>query len=373
MSRKFFFIENRLRYFRNNRLELAKNLALEGNEVHCATLEYYKEDFDSLHDEIFNIHVSDRYVNYDKVNRNSIRYICKLVNQYDPDIIHIFTINSIVKVGLGLFFQKRRNIVCSITGLGYSFISNGIKAKLIRAFTSLFIRLFIIKHNVDFIFQNSDDVLLFKKKLRIFKFNSTLILGSGVNTERFIPKLLANPIPVILFGGRLLKDKGIFEFIEACNIIYKKDIQAKFLIAGDIDRENPSGLTETQLNQILNNSVFQYLGYQKNMAELISTVDIVCLPSYREGLSKFLIEAASCGKPIITTNVPGCREVVEDNINGFIVEAKEVDSLATALEKLILDESQRLSFGSQSRNIAIKKFSMDSVVKEIKKVYSYSK
>ena len=368
---KFYFVENELSYLKNNRFELAKKLILDKNIVLASTLVYSKEDLAIVSDEnIKTINSNNITVTKNCKIYNTSKFIAQQIKIEKPDIIHIFTINSTVKVGMWLLLQSRKNIVCSITGLGFAFMSNSIHAQLIRLLCCFFFHAFTKKHNVHFIFQNQGDIDDFQSKLKIRLKNITLIKGSGVDTDIFIPFKTSNEIPNVLFAGRLLRDKGIYEFIEASTNLIKKNIKANFLIAGEIDSKNPSSLTQADLQKLCKNSSFQYIGYQSNMRILIQNADIICLPSHREGLSKFLIEGAACGKAIVTNNVPGCKEVVTNNVNGLLVEAKNVSKLSDAIEYLINNEGIRNIFGLKSREIALNEFSKEIVISKIKQVYN---
>jgi glycosyltransferase involved in cell wall biosynthesis len=167
----------------------------------------------------------------------------------------------------------------------------------------------------------------------------------------------------------MLFDKGVQEFVDAATIIKNKGIKATFLLAGEIDKGNPKAVAESLLADWHNQGVIEWLGFQTDMALLMNQSDIICLPSYREGLPKSLIEALAVGKPVVTTDVPGCREVVQHGLNGLLVPAKNTQELATALELLITNQPLRQQMGEHSRIMAEQEFSIESVVNKTTAIY----
>ena len=198
-----------------------------------------------------------------------------------------------------------------------------------------------------------------------------LIKGSGVDLDEFVYSVPLNIEPIkILFPARILYDKGIMELIYAAGIL-EDDYKGKvlFLLAGNCDDDNLASMSESELKKHLVPNYLEWIGFQKQMVPIYQECDIVVLPSYREGLPKSLIEACAIGRPVVTTDVPGCRECVIDNYNGFLVPAKNSDSLASALKRLIDDKELRLSFGKNSRIIAEKEFSIEKVLEKTFSIY----
>ena len=362
-QKKIFYIEVDSAYFINNRLELACYMLGKGYEVHVATILSSHEDKTIIISKGIMCH-------FQSDTKSSSKYIYKKIKLISPDIIHIFTINASAKIGLFLLLYKKCKIILSVTGLGFTFISNSLYAKAIRIFLMFLIPMINIKHDVRFILQNEDDKTFFIEKYRLKENKVFLISGSGVNIDKFYPSNINNDIPKILFVGRLLKDKGIYEFINASKIVNKNRSNAKFIIAGTIDKKNPASLSEQEIEEIKKMPFVDYKGYIKNTDVLLRDIDIACLPSYREGLSKFLIEAGASGKPIITTDVPGCKEVVENGKNGFLVPVKNAVALSDALEVLCIDSEKRKRMGEESRKIIENKFAMNIIVKKTSDVYT---
>ena len=210
--------------------------------------------------------------------------------------------------------------------------------------------------NQSIIFQNSDDAHFLAEWVNINASKVYLIRGSGVDlsTFQYVPEPTGKP--VVIFVGRLLVDKGIREFVDASKIIYNKKIQADFWIVGDLDEGNPSSVTNEEKvswKELPNVSV---IGFQTDISDLYTKSNIACLPSYREGLPKSLIEAAACGRAVVTSDVPGCRHAIEANKTGLLVPINDPFALADAIEYLIKNPDVRKRMGEAGRDLAKKDF-----------------
>ena len=220
------------------------------------------------------------------------------------------------------------------------------------------------------IFENPDDAALFEKLLLVNNREKNIILGTGIDTNVFLPVPPPDSVPLVVLPARMLWDKGIGEFVEAAAIIRGKGINARFALVGKKDEGNPSSISYDQLTRWQKGGDVEWWGWQEDIITVLSISDIVCLPSYREGLPKVLIEASACSRPIVTTDVPGCKEVVIDGLNGFLVPPKEAQPLADALEKLILNKDLRSQMGQAGRERALALFSTERVNSETLSVYS---
>ena len=168
----------------------------------------------------------------------------------------------------------------------------------------------------------------------------------------------------------MLEDKGIYEFVEAAKILKDKKIKVRFLLIGDIDTKNPTSLKQSTLKSWNDQQIIEWLGWVKDVKKILLETDILCLPSYREGLPKSLLEGASLALPLVTTNTVGCREVVKDGVNGYLVPIKDSHSLSLAIEKLIKDKDLRLKMGDKSLKIAISEFSSEIINSQTIKIYN---
>jgi len=277
----------------------------------------------------------------------------------------LYTIKPNIYGSLAGHFCRVKTIA-TITGLGYSFLNNGISniisTKLYR----------LALHNIDkVIFQNQDDMNLFINERLVSKNKAKLISGSGVDLNNFVSQPVCSSATFnFIFVGRLLKDKGIIEFIQAAEIVLQKYKNVSFSIVGEIDIENPAALDVNFLKSKLNLfPAIKYFGKLNDIRPLVNISNVFVLPSYREGLPKSTLEALAMGKPIITTDVPGCRETVIENINGHLVEAKNILELFCAMEKMLLYPKERLlGMGIASRKLAEDKFSVTIIVNEYLKL-----
>lgn len=299
--------------------------------------------------------------------KETISGIRALYEAEKPDLVHHFTIKCVIYGSLAAKETGITSIVNSITGLGYMFLSNKPHVKVIRE---------VVKHlykkaldDTQVIFENPDDRKLFLEMGLLNEENSNVVLGTGIDTERFVPEPPTNSIPLTILPARMIWDKGIKEFVEAAQMIHEEGVNARFALIGSNDTGNPTCIPFDQLTQWQKEGNVEWWGWQDDVPTVISMSHIVCLPSYREGLPKILIEAASCGRPIVTTDVPGCREVVKDDYNGYLVPEKNAKALKDALLKLINDPEKRLEMGKASRKLAIEKFSNEIVNNGIYTVY----
>jgi glycosyltransferase involved in cell wall biosynthesis len=307
-----------------------------------AKFDGYEKKFQSSKINYYNINILSRSFGL-LSNINNLLNLIKNIFFIKPKIVISFTIKPNLYLCILKFFFKFK-LITNITGLGEVFLNNDFKYRLLR---SLFINL-LTKSDL-IICQNEDDVLFFISKNLKLKDKIKLIPGSGIKINKFTYN--NNKKINFLFVGRIIKEKGLIEYIEAANLIsekYKK--QAKFHIIGQTYKNN-------KFNKIffnmLENSNSIYHGYQDNIDLFIAESDCVVLPSYREGLSKFLLEGLSFGKPLITTNVPGCKQLLNNNYNGFIVNVRDVKSLSNAFIDFIkLSHKKKYEFSINSYNLS---------------------
>lgn len=301
-----------------------------------------------------------------------IRTIFDLYCQYKkekPDLVHHFTIKPVIYGTIAARLAGVPKIVNSITGLGFVFTSTSPKAKILGILVKNLYRFCFASPKVKVIFQNLDDRDFFVTNGMISQDRGFLVEGSGVDVQKFTPVKIENQQPRILVASRLLIEKGIFEFMEAIEKLKSQGIPFEALIAGEVDPGNPGTITESQVKTWQQAGTATFLGFQKDMVSLLNSVDIACLPSYREGLPMSLLEAMAAGKPIVTTDAPGCRATVRDGRNGFLVPPKTSQPLVEALEKLLTDRELRTKMGNESRTLAVELFSKERITSEIIKIY----
>ena len=298
---------------------------------------------------------------------DTVRRIREVYAAERPDLVHHFTIKCMI---YGSFAARQvgiKSVVNSVTGLGFVFLSRKPSVCLLRALIKgLYKKAF---KGTQVIFENPDDRALFLKMGLVDERSSHVILGTGIDTEAFVPVRPPDTTPLTILPARMLWDKGIGEFVEAATAIRAEGIQARFALIGKLDEGNPACVESETLTRWQKEGNVEWWGWQEDIYACISLADIVCLPSYREGLPKILLEAASCGRPIVTTDVPGCREIVIDGLNGLLVQVKSAEALKDALLRLIKDRDLRIKMGEAGRELAVSRFSTEIVNRETYKIY----
>ena len=358
-------------FFLSHRLAIALRALSEGYDVFLLTTDTgFRETIENYGIKFYDISIKRSGTNLFR----EIILFCNLFSTYKkikPDIIHHITLKPIVYgTFISKFINRKSLVVNAISGLGFVFINS---SKFILKNLLIFILRFSCnRNNLSFIFQNNDDYLeLLNSNIISKKNNIFFIKGSGVDLAKYH---YTKPSPGnkirILFPSRMLWDKGVKELREATDIlssIYTNKVA--FILCGNIDN-NKSSVTKEYLNEWSDGDYVNWIGYQENMIDVFINSDIVVLPSYREGLPKALIEASAIGRPIITTNAIGCKDCVDDSINGFLVNIKSGIELANALEKLILDSTLRLKMGLESRKKAELEYDINLVINMHMLVYS---
>src|SRR4029079_12492403 len=303
---------------------------------------------------------------------NPIREILALVRLYRrerPDIVHHVALKPIVYGAVAARLARVPAQVNAVVGLGWLFTSAKGVMRLIRPAARWTLALLLRTRASLTIVQNPDDrALLIRSHLPESRIR--LIRGAGGDTTGFAPAPEpAGPVCIVL-AARMLWDKGVREFVEAARLIRQAGVQARFVLVGDPDHHNPASVPEATLRGWHGQDGIEWWGRRDDMPSVYHAAHIACLPSYyREGLPKVLLEAAACGRPLITTDAPGCREVVQDGDNGILVTPRDAQSLARAIGKLIEDEKLRRTMGKRGREIILKDFSSELVVRETLGIY----
>lgn len=300
----------------------------------------------------------------------SVLELARIYRQESPDLVYHAAIKPVLYGSLAALLTGVKSIVNGLTGLGYIFISKTLKARIIKAVVRTAFFLLLDRKNSRVIVQNRDDYDFFVTSGLVSSQRIALIRGSGVDVDRF--KVVPEPVgePVVTLVARMLWDKGVGEFVEAVRIL-KRDhgLSLRALLVGYPDLENHACIPEAQLLAWQDEGVIEYLGKRADVPELLSQSNLVVLPSYREGLPKTLLEAASCGRAIVTTDVPGCREIVRDGVNGLLVPVKDANSLALAIKRLLVDPELRSRMGDAGRRMVEDEFSEKIVVAETMTLY----
>ena len=295
----------------------------------------------------------------------SYKSICFVISQCKPDIVIAYTAKPVIYAGMAMRHFPKISFFPLITGLGYGFTEgDGLKRKLIRQLMIILYRKGL-KNSKGIIFQNPDDERLFYKLKIIFKnMSSHIVHGSGVDLDLYpfspLPKK-----PIFLMLARLLIDKGVREYAEAARIVKAQFPKAIFQLAGRLD-SNPSTISSNELNFWINEGSIQYLGEISSVQKIIASCRFYVLPSYREGTPRSVLEAMATGRPIITTDTPGCRETVIHGKNGLLVPPKNSKSLANAMIQLLEETDDKTqSMGRESFILAKDKYAVERVNKDI--------
>lgn len=295
-----------------------------------------------------------------------------------PDIVHGFTIKCAVYGSLAVRMAGRAGHssgrVNAIAGMGYVFTSQDFKARALRPVVRGLMRLALGGSTASLIVQNPDDAAFFTDAALVDPARVRLIPGSGVDCGRFTPRsdhpaATDNRCLRVVMAARLLWDKGLAEFVESARLVRQRGHAVQFLLAGNTDPGNPAAVPEATVRSWVEEGVLEWLGHVDDMSELLRSADIAVLPSYREGLPKGLLEAAACGLPLVTTDVPGCREVVSDGVNGFLVPVKDSNALARAIIQLSENAALRQRLGTAARSKAVAEFDERIVIDSTIKVY----
>lgn len=294
-----------------------------------------------------------------------------LLAKLRPDILHNVSIKPVIYGSTAGTIVGLKRIVNLVNGLGYAFERQGLKGEVVHAVAVALYRNALALPGVRVIFQNPDDRQYFIDYRMVEEHKTILIRGSGVDMKKFAPTPLPQTdTPVVLFVGRLLWSKGIRELIQAAQTLKAEGLRFRLLIVGAPDERNPEAVSPAEMKRWHEQGVLEWLGRQSDMPKFYREASIVCLPTnYREGLPLTLLEAASIGRSLVATDIPGCREVVREGVNGFLVPPKNPEKLADALRKLLQSEELRQRFGKASTHLVETEFSSVHVQRQLLAVY----
>lgn len=370
-NNKILMIANTSWYLFNFRLRLILVLKQLGYEVIAvAPLDDYSARLIKHGINLITIPIDNKGTNPLTDSLLIARLVC-LFTQQQPDIILSYTpkCNIYASLAAGLLNIP---IINNISGLGTAFIKHSLLTRLVK-------QLYIIslKKSVRVFFQNKDDLALFITQGLVKAEITALLPGSGVDVDKFSPSTFVKKDNSFIFLciARLLKDKGIVELVEATRLLKQYYPQVQCQLVGFLDAKNPTAITAAEMQQWVDAGIVIYLGISDQVRDILQTADCVVLASYREGIPRSLLEAASMAKPIITTDAVGCRDVVDDGINGFLCQPKNSDDLKNKMERmLLLSTEQRLQMGAKGREKILAQFDerivLDYYIAAIKKIIS---
>lgn len=364
MTARLLYLVNIPRFFMTHRLPLALAARDAGHEVHVATSQYDRANVERIRGTGLVYHgLPLRQHGTNPVSEvRAMRSIHALYRALRPDLSHHITVKSLLYGGLAARLSPVPAVVNTVSGLGYVFSSHDRRARLLRGPVSLGYRALLRHPNSCTIFQNPDDREQFLHRGLVRDDQTCVIRGSGVDMMRFVPRPEPDGIPRVLYAGRLLWQKGLAEFVEAARLLRAEDFPACFTIAGYGEAGNPDSVPEATLASWQREGIIDYLGQRDDMPQVYADAQVVCLPSWREGVPLALIEGAACGRALVASDVPGCREIVGHERNGLLVPPRDAASLAAALRRLLEDADTRQRMGRAGRELAQREFSLDHVI-----------
>lgn len=359
MKRKILFFIAEDWYFASHRLSLARAAKEAGFDVTVVTrVRKHGDAIRAAGLTLVPIDLDRRSLNPIK----EVRVLWKLASIYRaerPDLVHHVAMKPIVYGTMAAILTGTPRTVNALAGLGWTFTANTIKARALGAVVRLVLRCVLRRGPV--IVQNPDD-LEWVAKLGIRRSKIHLVLGAGVNTQEFAPADEPSPTPSVVLASRMLHGKGVADFVEAARRIRAEGIDARFILVGAPDPGNPASIKESQLLAWETEGAVEWWGHRDDMPSVLARSAIVCLPSfYGEGIPKILIEAAASGRAIVTTDTPGCREIVKHEANGLLVRPRDIGALTLALKRLLRAPEMRRRMGEKGREMSVAKFSMGSI------------
>jgi glycosyltransferase involved in cell wall biosynthesis len=296
--------------------------------------------------------------------------LARLYRAWQPDVIHHVAHRPVVYGSIAARACPKAVVVNAIAGRGFVFTSNSWRARLLRPFLTVGLRAALARDRSAVILQVETDAAIIRKSRAVREGRVAVIRGAGVDPSEFVATDLPHGPLVVLLAARLLWDKGVGEFVEAARLLGKRTPEIRFVLVGDVDPGNYRSISRATVQAWHDAGIVQWQGVRSDMPAVLAQCHIFCLPSYAEGVAKVLLEAASCARAIVTTDVPGCREVVQDGVNGAIVPPCDAVALANAIAALAADRGILAAMGKRGRERVIKEYSIARVAAETLHVYT---
>lgn len=301
----------------------------------------------------------------------SLRELWGIYRHEQPDLVHHVGIKPVVYGSLIAHLQGVRGVVNALAGLGFVFTSNRLFARLLRPLVKLVFYWLLKRNNARAIVQNERDLDVLTKEVGIHLASVRLIRGAGVDLRLYDSRPPSVQPPLVVLIARMLWDKGVGDFVEAATRLRVAGVHARFALVGIPDPENPTSVSQSQLRVWHDSGVIEWWGYRADIPAVLEMASISCLPTfYGEGVPKALIEAMACSRAIVTTNIPGCRELVAAGRNGIVVAPRDVTALTAALEALIRDPERCRQMGIAGRALVEQSLSLDQVLRETLALYT---
>lgn len=369
MSRTLMFVVNVDWFFLSHRLPIALEALRQGYQVHIATGLTDKQGELERHGLVVHPLALDRSSAGLGSAWRTMLQLRQIFRAVQPDLVHLVTIKPVLLGGLVARLAGVPAVVAAVSGLGFVFVARGAKAAVRRWLVGALYRVALGHRNVKVIFQNADDLRSLAKVAHLPAAKVAMIRGSGVDLARYAHVPLPGGVPVVVLAARLLADKGVLEFVQAARLLRRRGCNARFVLVGTVDTANPTSFTDAEVSAWVHDGVVEWWGHRADMPQMLAAAQLVVLPSYREGLPKVLIEAAACGRAVVTTDVPGCRDAIEPGVTGVLVPVCNAVAVADAIEALINDPVRCQVMGDAGRALAEKAFDVRQVVAAHLKIY----
>ena len=371
LPRRVLFAVNTGWFFLSHRLPIAKALQAEGVEVHLATSD--GPDLAEVRAQGIEVHaipLSRSGLNPAQELR-SIAALVRLYRRLRPDLVHHVTPKAVLYGSIAARAAGVPSVVNAVSGLGHAFVGTGTRARLVRSGASILYKLAFRHPNAHTVFQNPSDRAILQRLVPAIAQGSSLIPGSGVPLDIFAPsRPPEGPLTVVL-AARMLRNKGVGEFVAAARELRNcMTPPPHMVLVGVPDAGNPTTITADQLTSWASSGMVEWWGHRSDMAQVLRGAHIFCLPSHGgEGVPKAVLEAMASGRPVISTDVPGCRDAVVDGETGILVPPRDVPALASAIAALARDPALRAAMGEAARRRAEALFSIESVVQQHLSIY----
>lgn len=369
MNRTLIFVVNVDWFFLSHRLPIALEAQRQGYHVHIAT--GLTNRLGELQRHGFVVHplALDRgNAGLGNAWRTAVQ-LWQVFRAVRPDVVHLVTIKPVLLGGLMARLARVPAVVVAVAGLGFVYAASDAKGVVRRWMVGVLYRVALSYSNMIVIFQNPDDRARLAKLANLPHSKVRMIRGSGVDLAEYSHTPLPPGMPVVVLAARLLADKGVREFVQAARLLKQQGVSARFCLVGAVDPANPASLADAELAQWANEGVVELWRHRSDMPKVLSSAHLVVLPSYREGLPKVLLEAAACGRAVVTTDVPGCRDAIDPGITGVLVPVRNAAALADAIKSLINNPAQCQAMGNAGRALAESAFDVRQVVAAHLRIY----
>ena len=366
--KRLLFVVNNDFFFLSHRLRLAQEAQRQGWDVTVAACDNGRAD--DIAAEGFEYRNLPRLPRLLRIFQPLVTFlaIAAAIVGSRAEVVHLVTIRPIILGGI-LCKLLRKRFVCALSGLGYAF-TDANRATFRRSVAMASYRFIFTAAKCRVIVQNRDDYRFLVQDLGTDAEQVEIIRGVGVDPAAFPVADAGREPATVLFAARLLWDKGLAEFVQAAAAIKRSHSAVRFVVAGDIDWRNPASADVPTVQRWVDEGTIEWLGHVDDVMPLLADAQIVVLPSYREGLPKILLEAGAAALPVVTTDVPGCREVVRNRVNGLLVEVRSCDALAGAISELLDAPELRRRYGNAAREIIQREFHADAINQSVLQVYA---